>query len=105
MSRQRFVEDASVNDALVDLESRLRPFWATLGPALEVTCAAAGASRQVLHGLGAVPDGYLVHLATGALYAVTPERWTEDLAFLTAPVANTFARVQFYLLADRPERI
>lgn len=95
---------ADVNDALARVVLELQGPWAapTPGP-VEVTFPVADVPRQVRHGLGAVPAGFLVVLATDAVYAVTPELWTEDLALLRSPVANTFARLWFFQLRQTPE--
>lgn len=97
--------DQPVSEALNQQEKELRPFWRTYARPVEVHFPAASATRQVAHGLGVVPSGFLVVLQTGALYSVTPERWTSDLALLTAPVANTRAVLVFYTLREEPVRV
>lgn len=98
--------DADVNDALARLEGELRPPWTyPTAVAVDVTFPAADVPRHVVHGLGAVPDGFLVLLGTGPVYALTPELWTEEMALVTSPVANTFARLWFLQLRQTPERV
>lgn len=97
--RDRFL-DPNVAEAFKRAEQELRPFWRDYARPVDVHFAVAGATRQVAHQLGTMPTGYLIMLATGALYAVTPERWTSDLALLQAPVANTRALIMFYTLRE-----
>lgn len=97
--RDRFL-DPQTAEAFKRAEQELRPYWRDYARPVDVHFAAAGATRQVAHGLGTVPTGYLVVMQTGALYAVTPERWTSDLALLQAPVANTRAVLVFYTLRE-----
>jgi hypothetical protein len=102
--RDRFL-DPQVAEGFKRAEQELRPFWRTYARPVEVHFEVAGATRQVAHLLGTVPSGYLVTMQTGALYAVTPDRWTEDLALLQAPVANTRAVLTFYTLREEPTRV
>lgn len=99
--RDRFLE-APVAEALKRAEQELRPFWRDYARPVDVHFQVAAATRQVAHMLGTVPTGYLIVRTSGALYAVTPERWTEDLALLTAPVVDTRAILIFYTLREEP---
>lgn len=99
--RDRFL-DPQTAEAFKRSEQELRPFWRDYARPVEVHFQVATATRQVAHGLGTVPSGYVVVMQTGALYAVTPERWTEDLALLQAPSANTRAVLVFYTLREEP---
>lgn len=99
--RDRFV-DPSVAEVLTRQEGEVRPFWRAIGPPVAVHFAVAGAVRQVAHQLGAVPTGRLVCLQTGAVHDVNVGQWTDDLAFLTAPVANTRAVLVFLTLREDP---
>jgi len=72
-----------------------------VGPVLEVVFPAANTPRDLAHGLGVVPDGYLVVLQSrGMIYAVDVDRWTTEVAWLQASVAQTRARVLFYRLQE-----
>jgi hypothetical protein len=102
--RDRFL-DPQVAEGFKRAEQELRPFWRDYARPVEVHFPAAAATRQVAHLLGTVPSGYVTVLATGEFYAVTPERWTEDLALLQAPVANTRAVLIFYTLREEPTRV
>jgi hypothetical protein len=78
---------------------RIEPFlppWARYGRPVEIVFKAAGATVDVPHQLGAVPDGYFLVLATGAVYAANVQTWDKTLAFFTAPAANTVARLIFF---------
>lgn len=97
--------DQNVSEALNQQEKELRPFWRNYARPVEIHFPAANDPRQVAHGLGVVPSGYLVVMQTGALYSLTPERWTSDLALLTAPVANTRAMLIFFTLREEPVRV
>jgi hypothetical protein len=97
---QRNTLDPGTGEALKQLDQELRPFWRAYGRPVEVHFRSAGATRQVAHQLGATPDGYIIVRTTGALYAVTPERWTEDLALLRAPDVNTRTVLIFYTLRE-----
>lgn len=102
--RDRFVEP-NVAEALKRAEQELRPFWRDYARPVEVHFAVAAATRQVAHLLGTVPSGYLIVETSGPLYSVTKERWTEDLALLQAPNANTRAVLVFYTLREEPTTV
>ena len=101
MAHDRFVPSA-VQEILKrrDLRFDLARYIEHVGSAVAVTFPQAGATVQVAHGLGVVPEGRHVILQTGAVYDVAIEKWTADLAFLVAPVAGTYARVIFFRLRD-----
>jgi hypothetical protein len=97
--RERFV-DQDTAEALKRQQQLLRPFWRDYGRPVSVWFKSAGALRQVAHGLTAAPDGYLVVRATGHLFAVTPEKWTNNLALLQSPDVNTRAILIFFTLRE-----
>lgn len=99
--RDRFL-DPQTAEAFKRAEQELRPFWRDYARPVEVHFQVAAATRQVAHLLGTVPSGYLIVESTGPLYSVTKERWTEDLALLQAPDANTRAVLMFYTLREEP---
>lgn len=100
--RERFIA-ASTAEALHRQESDQRA--PRVGPVVSVVFDSAGVTRAIAHGLGVVPTGRDMRLQTGAVYDVTPERWTTDLTYLVAPVAPTFARLQFYADSDGDTRV
>ncbi len=99
--RERFLEQP-VAEALKRQQTELRPFWRDYARPVNVAFPAANVPRQVAHQLGTVPSGYVIVLATGDLFALTPEKWTGTMAILTAPVANTRAVLMFYTLREDP---
>jgi len=99
VGRERYL-DRPVGEALTRREREDTEFIAVKGPMVAAAFPVAGATLQVAHGLGAVPDGHLLIMATGAVYDVQVERWSADLAYLTAPVANTYARMIFFRLRE-----
>jgi hypothetical protein len=104
-ARQRHA-DPDVNEALARVVRDMAPPWAVpYARPVEVTFPVADAPRQVRHGVGAVPDGVLVVLATGPVVAVTPDLWTEEIAILASSTVNTFARLWFYRLRQSPEPV
>lgn len=75
-----------------ELSSRIR----LEGPVVEVFFAAAGDAAAIAHGLGRVPDGYVVLMTIGGHVAATRvTEWTADLVWLVADADNTRARVYF----------
>jgi len=79
---------------------RLLPL-AAVGPVLQVTFPAANTRRDIPHGLGVVPDGYLVVLQNGGVIIATDVHlWTTEAAWLQASAANTIARVVFFALQE-----
>lgn len=100
--RNRFLEQDEA-EALKRQETVLRPFWRMFARPVRVHFASAtGAMRQVAHGLGVVPDGFLIVQATGAIASVTPDKWTSDVALLSAPVQDTRAVLIFFTLREVP---
>lgn len=69
---------------------------------LRVTLPTAGGVVAIQHGLGVTPTGFLVIWADGPVYAASAvtSPWTDVLAFLRAPNANTHALVVFYSLNE-----
>lgn len=101
---ERFIDDATA-EALKRRETRLRQTRRQYGPVRVVDFPNAGAVRQVAHGLGVVATGYDVCWTTGAVYASSLTDWTAAVALLTAPVANTRARLQFYVDTERDDAV
>jgi hypothetical protein len=98
----RFVNQPTA-EALQRREGALRQTRRQYGPVVRVTFATADAPREVRHLLDALPTGYDVSWQTGAVYAARLADWTADIVWLTAPAANTEARVQFYVDVERDE--
>jgi hypothetical protein len=66
-------------------------------PAIENT------SQDILHGLDAVPDGFLVVYADADVHATPGREWTREMAYLTAPWrGNAHAIVIFFTLREEP---
>jgi hypothetical protein len=100
--RDRFV-DQDTAEALKRQQGEFRPFWRDYSRPVRVFFPAANVTRQVAHGLGTVPDGFLVVLSTvGRVIGVTPELWTNDLALLSGNLANTRAVLIFFTLREEP---
>lgn len=75
--------------------------FASVGRVLEVVFPAANTRRDIPHGLGVVPDGYFLVLASGGVVTATDVHlWTADVAWLMASAVNTRARVLFYTLQE-----
>lgn len=101
MSRDRAV-DANVAEALARLRRESTVPWDRMTPPLRITLAVSGSTRDVAHGLGAIPDGMLVVWADAPIFAVPGVPWTRDLAFLRASSNNVHAIVCFYTLKETP---
>lgn len=96
--------DRALDQANAEAFSDARPFptlrYAQVGRPLEVSFPAANTRRDIAHGLGIVPDGYHVLLATANIVADAPDRWTRDIAALQASSANARAVVVFFALLE-----
>jgi hypothetical protein len=68
------------------------------GPALSVTFPVANTSRDVVHGLNVIPDGYSIVFADAQIHAVPGKLWTTTLAFLQADANNAHAIIRFKAL-------
>lgn len=100
--RSRFLEQGE-SEALKRQEDILRPFWRKYARPVRVHFASATQPRQVAHGLGVAPDGFLIVQATlGQIVSVTPEKWTADKALLKADVVDTRAVLIFFTLREDP---
>jgi hypothetical protein len=69
---------------------------------LRIYFPAAATTREVQHGLGETPDGFLLVHADALVTAVPGLLWTSTLAYLTTPTANARAIVIFYKLKESP---
>lgn len=100
--RSRFV-DPAVAEVLHRQEGRPPAPWARYSAPIDVHFPAADTPREVAHGLGEVPDGYLVLWAlVGDVNAENLTTWTDELAFLRADAANTRARIIFVTTREEP---
>lgn len=91
-----------VNTAIERATAGLVPPWDAITPVLLVTFPTSG-DRLVRHTLGAVPDGVWLLGTTGAVYMTRQAEWTDTIAYLTAPVVDTTARLLFFSLRSAPE--
>ena len=94
---ERYIPAESAT-ALDRLRSENRSPVLLYSPVYEIDFPAAGARRDVQHGMGTIPTGFLV-LATqgGNVQAYDLANWTIDLAFLSADAANTRVRGVFVI--------
>lgn len=68
------------------------------GPVLEIAFPAASTRRDVQHGMGVVPTGFLSFCPQGGnVQCFDVASWTTELAFLIAITANTRVRGCFIL--------
>jgi hypothetical protein len=95
--------DAGTREAVERLGVQLEPFWSVIGRPLSLVFPAMGARRDVVHGLGTKPDGFLVVYADADIIAEPGVLWTRDLAFLQAGADNAHAIVIFYTLRETPQ--
>lgn len=72
------------------------------GLPLAVTFTAANTARDIVHGLGVVPDGYSLVFADAEIHAVPGKLWTDTLAYLQASTDNAHAIIRFRVLRQRP---
>jgi len=90
--------DQPTRDAVTPVSDRVRIPFAVIGPVLEVDFVTGGDARDIPHGLGAVPDGYMVLLCQGGpVGAVDYSTWTDRVAWMEAPT-ETKIRIVFYTL-------
>ncbi len=95
MSLHRF-NDAATARAVDRVAQELASPFAQVGPALEVFLPAVGDEAAVEHGLGCIPDGYLLLLTVGGtVQAARPDAWTETTAYLVADANNVRVRLMF----------
>lgn len=93
--------DSDIADACDrQLAGRTTPFVAW-GRVLEVNCPVAGTSRDIPHGLGLVPTGFVVLAAEGGnVQALNVATWTDTVATLVADADFTRARLVFVVTED-----
>lgn len=72
------------------------------GVPLSLTFPVANVPRDVVHGLGVVPDGYSLVFADAEIHAVPGTLWTDTLAYLQASANNAHAIIRFRVLRQRP---
>lgn len=72
--------------------------WRALGPAVTMLFPLANTPVEVRHGLGQVPDGYMVIIADAAIKRVPGKVWDVTLAYVQADMANATATLVFGLL-------
>lgn len=68
------------------------------GPPVSITFPVANTSRDVVHGLAVIPDGYSIVFADAEIHAVPGKLWTTTLAFLQASTNNAHAILRFRTL-------
>jgi hypothetical protein len=96
----RFLERETAN-AIDRVRRELATAFTAFGPVVEVFCAVAGNRAAVSHGLGRVPDGYLVVLELGGqVLGVDVTQWTTELAFVVSTQNNTRARLTFVVAQE-----
>lgn len=72
------------------------------GLPLAITFPVAATPRDIVHGLGVVPDGYSLVFADAEIHAVPGKLWTDTLAYLQASANNAQAIIRFRVLRQRP---
>ena len=77
-------------------------WWDAVSRAVSVRFPAANTPRDIVHGLGVVPDGYLILRADANVIAVPGRIWTRDLAYLQAGTAGARATLLFVTLREAP---
>lgn len=99
--RQNIGVDVASSEALARAQAGQPQFLRAHGPALEVKFPAALTRRDVAHGLGVVPDGYLLARQVGGFVrAIDVHLWTADRAYLEADTAGTRAVVMFFTFRE-----
>lgn len=99
MSGNRFT-DAS---AQVGVERDAIPvWWGGYGKPLILTFPTMGVAYEFQHGLGVIPDGYLIVFADADIIAEPGVRWSQSIATLRAGADNAHAIVIFYTLSEAP---
>jgi hypothetical protein len=66
-----------------------------LGRPVSIPFALANTQTEVLHGLGEIPDGYIVLNADANIKRAPGKQWTKTLAYLQADMASATAIVVF----------
>lgn len=89
---------ANVASAIDRAEQRVAPPWSAHGAMLTVTFPAANTRRDVAHGLGVIPSGFIVIWANGPIYASPGQLMDNQLAYLQSSVAGTTAKIMFVLM-------
>lgn len=75
--------------------------WRALGQPVEVRFPLANTAYEVLHLLGAVPDGMIIVTADANITRQPGKQWTDRLAYLQSGTANSYAVLVFGVLTER----
>lgn len=73
-------------------------WWEETSRPIRIRFPAASVSRDVRHGLGVVPDGYILVQADALIHAAPGVPWTPEVAYLQTDQADARATVIFYTL-------
>lgn len=96
---ERYIDDR-VNQAFARLKTDVQPWWGSYSRPLRVLFPNMNASREIVHGLSAIPDGFAIVYADADIVAEPGVPWTRDLAFLRGGAMNARAVVIFYTLRE-----
>jgi hypothetical protein len=77
-----------------DDNDRITP-WRFLGRPVRARFAIKNTSYEVLHGLGAIPEGWQVLDADCRLIRTPGKAWTEMVVYLQSDTDNSFADIAF----------
>lgn len=100
--RSRFVSP-EVAEVLHRQEGRPPSPWARYSAPFVEEIPVAGVPHEFAHGLGEVPDGYLVLFTVGGtVQATNPVTWTDQVASLIASDANTTVKVIWITTREEP---
>jgi len=94
--------DEQTNRGLDSVQRDIAPWWAAYSRPLRVTFPDMNVQRDIEHGLGVIPDGFLVVYADAEIAAEPGVLWTQDFAYLRAGAVNARAVVVFYTLREEP---
>jgi hypothetical protein len=99
--------DPRANQVLQKLRGELAitTVFRYLGRPVQINFPTANTQTEVLHGLGEVPDGYLVLGADAGVKRVPGKQWSKSLAYLQSDMANSTVIVAFGVFREAPQNV
>lgn len=74
--------------------------WTSLSAPIDVRLTVAGTPMPVAHGLGEIPTGMIVLLATGPIFTAKLELWDKSVAYVQTTASDVRARLAFVRLKE-----
>lgn len=88
--------------ATVAAFAQLGTVWRFLGRPVTMVFPVAATMTEVLHGLGEIPDGWVLISADANVRRTPGVQWTKDLAFMQVDQSNAVVTLAFGVLREEP---